>query len=76
MLPHVPEETDALSAYQVTRQALEQYKSNMHSAWFNTLEPGISKALATPLLLQDKAERARPDRTFWQLCMLCPHSYR
>jgi hypothetical protein len=57
MLPVVPEAADALAAYELTHQALEQLMVNTHRDWFNTVDAGISKQLHNNLLVQDKADR-------------------
>jgi hypothetical protein len=57
LLPPVPEAADTLTAYELTHQSVEQFVVNTHTKWFATIDPGLSKALQTPLLVQDKADR-------------------
>eukprot|EP00879_Flechtneria_rotunda_P019356 GHRR01020328.1.p1 GENE.GHRR01020328.1~~GHRR01020328.1.p1 ORF type:complete len:1679 (+),score=578.13 GHRR01020328.1:143-5179(+) len=57
MLPSVPEEADALTAYELTHQSMQQFIVNTHTEWFNTIDNSISKQLQDNLLTQDKADR-------------------
>jgi hypothetical protein len=57
MLPSVPEGADALTAYELTHQSMQQFIVNMHTEWFHTIDNSISKQLQDNLLVQDKADR-------------------
>ena len=57
LLPDVAEADDLLTSYELTHQSVQQFVVNTHTEWFATIDPGLSKALQAPLLLQDKADR-------------------
>jgi hypothetical protein len=57
MLPSVPEGADALTAYELTHQSMQQFIVNTHTEWFHTIDNSISKQLQDNLLVQDKADR-------------------
>ncbi|WIA33430.1 hypothetical protein OEZ86_006562 [Tetradesmus obliquus] len=57
MLPPVSEAADALTAYDLTHQSMQQFIVNTHTEWFNTIDNSISKQLQDNLLVQDKADR-------------------
>lgn len=55
-LPSVPELADVLTAYELTNQSIQQFVTNTHTQWFNSIDPSLSKQLQANLLLQDKAD--------------------
>lgn len=65
LLPPVAEGAEALTSYELTHQAVQQFIVNTHTEWFATVDPGLGKLLAVPLLLQDRADRE------WILCAKC-----
>ena len=58
MLPAVPEAAEALTSFELTHAALQQYVANTHREWFNSVDAGAGRALANSLLTQDRADRA------------------
>lgn len=63
LLPSVPAATEVLSTYELTHQAVQQFIVTTHTEWFAMIEPSLSKALAVPLLVQDRSDRERCPRT-------------
>lgn len=57
VLPSVHEAADALTAYELAHQSMQQFIVNTHTEWFNTIDNSISKQLQDNLLVQDKADR-------------------
>lgn len=70
LLPPPPAAADVLSTYELTHQAVQQFIVTTHTEWFGTVEPSLGRALAAPLLAQDRAERERPAQCVCPPCWL------
>jgi hypothetical protein len=46
-----------LTSYDLTHQSVQQFVVSMHTEWFATIDPALSRALGAPLLVQDRADR-------------------
>jgi hypothetical protein len=78
MLPAVSEAADALTAYELTHQSMQQFIVNTHTEWFNTIDNSISKQLQDNLLVQDKTDRKCQGPNFclsWLYPCVCTVAY-
>jgi hypothetical protein len=60
LLPAVPGAADVQAAYELTHQSVQQFIVTTHTEWFATIDPGLPRLLAAPLLTQDRADREPP----------------
>ncbi|GMH41208.1 hypothetical protein BSKO_09118 [Bryopsis sp. KO-2023] len=55
MLPPVPDAQETIQAYELALTSIEQFISNTHQEWFDTIDGGIAKELGNNLIVQDRA---------------------
>lgn len=67
--------SQALQAYELARNSVEQFVANVHNEWFSSVEAGVTRHLHANLLTQEKGAGAANNMVGWVIATHV-HSWR